>query len=143
LDKQHFLQYDPSIVYSLCIRSPVPGPGSSCCLFTTVLVHGQKLTGPWSTMCEDILIIRFRGTSFTLTRFRICASRVGIQCCVSGVALHILKIFCKCSRLCRSPLSCHLKNLCGLINVTIASTQRGPVIACSLRCSASWTFLNL
>ena len=61
---------------------------------------------------------------------------------VSGGALHILKIFCKCSRLCRSPESCHLKNLCGLLNVTIASTQRGPVMACSLRCRASCTFLN-
>ena len=122
---------------------PCSWAGQLLSLFTTVLVHGQKLTGPWSTMCDDILIIKFLGTSLTLTRFNICASRVGIQCCVSGVALHILKIFCKCSRLCRSPLSCHLKNLCGLITVVIASTHLGPVIACNLRCRASWTFLNL
>ena len=27
----------------------------------TVDVHGQNLTGPWSIMCDDILIIKFDG----------------------------------------------------------------------------------
>ena len=109
----------------------------------TVDVHGQCLTGPWFIICELILIIKFGGTVSGSMSVKNLTSRVGIQCLVWGVRLHTSKIFFKCSGLWMSPESCHLKNLCGLINVIIASTHHGPVIACSLRCRASCTFLNL
>ena len=108
---------------------PWSGAGQVLDLDPTVDVQGQKLTGPWSIMCEDILMIRFSGTSSGFTSFKNCASRVGIQCLVSGVNLHTSKIFCKWSALCMSPASCHLKNFCLLICATIAPTQRGSVMA--------------
>ena len=118
--------------------------GQLCCpSVVTVDVHGQKDTGPWSTIWELNLITRLRGTSFTLTRFRIWASRVGSQCLVSGVALQTLKIFCKCSSDCMSPESCHLNSLWGFINCIIASTQPGCWRASSLRSIAFLTGLNL
>ena len=112
-------------------------------LLVTVEVHGQNLTGPWSIMCELILIIKFGGTEAGLITFKNCASRVGIQCLVSGVRLHTSKILSKCLKLWMSPLSCHLNQSWSLISVTIASTQRGSSSALSLRCSACCTLLNL
>ena len=109
----------------------------------TVDVHGQKFTGPWSIMCELILIIKFGGTLSGSKFFRNCASRVGIQCLVLLVRLHTWNIFSKCLRLCMSPESCHLNQSWPLISVTIASTQRGSINACSLRFRAACTFLNL
>ena len=109
----------------------------------TVDVHGQNLTGPWSIMCDDILIIKFDGIVAGSNCFKNCASRVGIQCRVLLVRLHTRNIFSKCLRLWMSPLSCHLNQSWSLISVTIASTQRGSSNACSLRCSAACTLLNL
>ena len=109
----------------------------------TVDVHGQNLTGPWSIMCDDILIIKFGGTLSGSTCFRNCASRVGIQCCVELVRLHTSNIFSRCLRLWMSPLSCHLNQASPVINTVMASTHRGSSKACSLRVSASCTFLNL
>ena len=54
----------------------------------TVDVHGQKFTGPWSIMCDDILIIKFGGIVAGSKFFKNCASRVGIQCRVLLVRLH-------------------------------------------------------
>ena len=105
--------------------------------------QGQKDAGPWSIIWELKRITKFLGTSLTLTCFNIWASRVGSQCLVPGVALQTLKIFCKCSSDCRSPLSCHLNSLCGFINCITASTQPGCLRASSLRSIADLTLLNL
>ena len=109
----------------------------------TVDVHGQCFTGPWFIICELILIIKFDGITAGSISVKNLTSRVGIQCRVPGVRLHTSKIFFKCSGLCMSPLSCHLNQGSPVINVTIASTQRGSVSACCLRSNASFTFLNL
>ena len=109
----------------------------------TVDVHGQCFTGPWSIICEEILIIKFGGITAGSISVKNFTSRVGIQCRVAGVRLHTSKIFLRCSGLCMSPLSCHLNQGSPVINVTIASTQRGSVSACCLRSNASFTFLNL
>ena len=109
----------------------------------TVDVHGQCLTGPWFIICELILIIKFDGITAGSISVKNLTSRVGIQCLVPGVRLHTSKIFFKCSGLCMSPESCHLNHFSPVMRVTIASTQRGSFSACSLRCRASWTFLNL
>ena len=118
--------------------------GQLCCpSVVTVDVHGQKDTGPWSTIWELNLITRLRGTSLILTRFNIWASRVGNQCLVPGVDLQTRNIFCKCSSDCKSPESCHLNSLCGFINCIIASTQPGCCSAFNLLFNASLTFENL
>ena len=109
----------------------------------TVDVHGQCFTGPWSIICEEILIIKFDGITAGSMSVKNLTSRVGIQCLVPGVRLHTSKIFFKCSGLCMSPESCHLNHFSPVISVTIASTQRGSVNACCLRSRASFTFLNL
>ena len=108
----------------------------------TVDVHGQNLTGPWSIMCDDILIIKFDGIVAGSNCFKNCASRVGIQCLVLLVRLHTSNIFSRCFILWMSPESCHLNQSWSLISVTIASTQRGSSSALSLRCSAACTLLN-
>ena len=109
----------------------------------TVDVHGQNLTGPWSIMCELILIIKLAGIVAGSNCFRIWASRVGIQCLVLLVRLHTSNIFSKCFILWMSPESCHLNQSWPLISCTIASTQRGSSSAFSLRCRACCTLLNL
>ena len=109
----------------------------------TVEVHGHCFTGPWSIMCELILIIKFGGTLSGSKFFRNCASRVGIQWLVPLVRLHTSNIFSKCLRLCISPESCQRNQSWPWISVTIASTQRGSCNACSLRFRAACTFLNL
>ena len=109
----------------------------------TVDVHGQCFTGPWSIICEEILIIKFGGITSGSIKVKNLTSLVGIQCLVPGVRLHTSKIFLRCSGLWMSPLSCHLNQGWSLISVTMASTQRGSVNACCLRSSASFTFLNL
>ena len=108
----------------------------------TVDVHGQNLTGPWSIMCELILIIKLDGIEAGLITFKNCASRVGIQCLVSGVRLHTSKILSKCLKLWMSPESCHLKYFSPVIKAVIASTQRGCSSACSLRLRAACTLLK-
>ena len=110
---------------------------------TTVDVHGQLFTGPWLIMCEDILIIKFFGTTSGSMSLKNFASRVGSQCLVSGVRLHTSNIFFKCSGLWMSPESCHLNQGSPEMSVTIASTHRGSVNACSLLSRAALTFLNL
>ena len=110
---------------------------------TTVDVHGQLFTGPWLIMCEDILMIKFFGTTSGSMSVKNFASRVGSQCLVSGVRLHTSNIFCKCSGLCMAPESCHLNQGSPEMSVTIALTHRGSVNACSLRSSASLTLVNL
>ena len=102
---------------------PCSGAGHVLPLVTTVDVHGQCLTGPWSIMCDDILIIKLGGTVAGSMSFRNFTSRVVIQWLVSGVCLHTLKIFFRCSTLWISPESCHLNQPWPLISVTIASTQ--------------------
>ena len=108
----------------------------------TVDVHGQNLTGPWSIMCDDILIIKFGGTLSGSTCFRNCASRVGIQCCVELVRLHTSNIFSRCLRLCISPESCHLKYFSPWMSTVMASTQRGSSSAASLLVNACCTLVN-
>ena len=108
----------------------------------TVDVHGQCLTGPWSIICELILIIKFGGITSGSISFKNFTSLVGIQCLVPGVRLHTSKIFFKCCALWMSPESCHLNQGSPVINVTIASTQRGSVNACCLRSRASRTLRN-
>ena len=110
---------------------------------TTVLVHGQCFTGPWSTMCELILIIKFSGTTSGSISVKNLTSRVGIQCWVWGVRLHTSNIFFKCSGLWMSPESCHLNQGSPVISVTIASTHLGSFNASSLRSRASRTLRNL
>ena len=109
----------------------------------TVDVHGHCLTGPWSIMCDDILIIKFGGTVAGSICFRNCASRVGIQCCVELVRLQTSNIFSRCLRLCISPESCHLNQASPVINTVMASTHRGSSRACNLRFRAACTLLNL
>ena len=110
----------------------------------TVDVHGQNLTGPWSIMCELILIIKFGGTLSGSKFFRNCASRVGIQWLVPLVRLHTRNIFSRCSMTLDVSRVMPPEPASGpVISVTIASTQRGSFNACSLRLSASCTFLNL
>ena len=106
----------------------------------TVEVHGQCFTGPWSIICELILIIKFGGITSGSIKVKNFTSLVGIQCLVPGVRLHTSKIFFKCSGLWMSPLSCHLNQGSPVISVTIASTQRGSCSASCLRVSASLTF---
>ena len=108
----------------------------------TVDVHGQNLTGPWSIMCELILIIKLGGTVAGSKFFRNCASRVGIQCRVLLVRLHTSNIFSRCLRLWISPESCHLNHFWPWISVTIASTQRGSSSACSLLVNARCTLVK-
>ena len=119
------------------------GAGQVLPLVTTVDVHGQCLTGPWSIICDEILIIKFGGITSGSIKDKNLTSLVGIQCLVSGVCLHTSKIFFKCCTLWMSPESCHLNQASPVIKVTIASTQRGSINACCLRSSASFTFLNL
>ena len=109
----------------------------------TVDVHGQNLTGPWSIMCDDILMIKLGGTVAGSKFFKNCASRVGIQCRVLLVRLHTSNIFSKCFILWMSPESCHLNQSWPLISVTIASTQRGSSSAFRRHCNACCTLLNL
>ena len=109
----------------------------------TVDVHGQCFTGPWFTICEEILIIKFGGITAGSMSVKNLTSRVGIQCRVPGVRLHTSKIFLRCSGLWMSPESCHLNQGSPVISVTMASTQRGSFSACSLRSIASRTFGNL
>ena len=90
---------------------PWSGAGHVLPLVTTVEVHGQCFTRPWSTMCEEILIIKFLGTTSGSMSVKNLTSRVGIQCCVSGVRLHTSNMFLRWSGLWMSPESCHLKNL--------------------------------
>ena len=108
----------------------------------TVDVQGQNLTGFWSIRCEDIRIIKFFGM-LSVLRGKNLASRVGSQWLVSGVRLHTSKIFFKCSTLCRSPLSCHLKTSSPDISAVIAKTHCGCLRLSNLRASASLTFGNL
>ena len=113
---------------------------------TTVLVHLQKLAAALFILCPDNLIIKFFGMLSGLNGKNL-ASRVGSQCCTCFVALHTSKIFFKCSTLCRSPASCHLKNgtlrLYQATNVVMASTHCGWLRLFRRRCSASFTFGNL
>ena len=106
-------------------------------------VHGQCFTGPWSIICELILIIKFDGITAGSMSVKNLTSRVGIQCRVPGVRLHTSKILFKCSKLWTSPLSCLRNQSSPVINGSIASTQRGSCSACSLRLRAACTFLNL
>ena len=119
------------------------GAGQVLPLVTTVDVHGQCFTGPWSIICELILIIKFGGITSGSIKDKNLTSLVGIQCFVSGVRLHTSKIFFRCCTLWMSPESCHLNHFSPVIKVTIASTHRGSINACCLRSSASLTFLNL
>ena len=61
-------------------------PGDS-----TVDVLGQLAGAAWSTIGALNLIVRLEGASGK--KCLIHASRVGIQCLVSGVSLHTAKIF--------------------------------------------------
>jgi hypothetical protein len=108
----------------------------------TVDVQGQNFTGPWSIICEDIRMIKFFGMASGSIRDRSLASRVGIQCQVSGVLLQTSKICLRCAAPCRSPESCHLKYFSPLINTTIACTHWGCLRLCSLRANAIRTLLN-
>ena len=131
-----------------CLQLPhsLPCSGAGHVLpawLVTVDVHGQNLTGPWSIMCELILIIKFGGTEAGLITFKNCASRVGIQCFVSGVRLHTSNILSKCLKLWMSPESCHLNQSWPLMSWTMASTHCGCSSALSLRCNACCTFENL
>ena len=65
---------------------PCCGAGHVAFLVTTVEVFGQLVTGPWFTIGDDNLIIKFLGLSFKY--FLIHASLVGIQCSRDGVNLH-------------------------------------------------------
>ena len=101
----------------------------------TVDVCGQLFTGAWSIIVPENRITKFEGARSMY--FFVHASRVGIQCLMSGVLLQISKIFAKCFRSCTSPASCHLKYLCLLtamllIFAVIALTQSGCLIAASL-----------
>ena len=118
-------------------------PNQGWSLSITVEAQGQLFTGPWFIICEDIRIIKFDGTSAGETCFRICASRVGSQCLVSGVNLQTSNIFSRCSKLWISPESCHLNQGCLSISTTIACTHCGWSRLSILRCNASLTFLNL
>ena len=57
---------------------------------TTVLVLGQEPAGSWLTIGMENLIVKFLGARDTWSMVH--ASRVGIQCLVSGVNLQTLKI---------------------------------------------------
>ena len=109
----------------------------------TVDVHGQNLTGVWSIMWLEILMVRLPGTASGSNNFRNLTSRVGSQCLVPGVRTQTSNICFRCHALCRSPESCHLKYGCLPINVTMASTHCGCCRLASLLSIASRTFLNL
>ena len=133
---QHCLQL-PQLLPCSGAGQLLPSP------LVTVDVHGQNLTGPWSIMCELILIIKFDGIVAGSNCFKNCASRVGIQCRVWLVRLHTSNIFSKCFILWMSPESCHLNQSWPLMSCTIASTHCGCSKAARRRCSACWTLLNL
>ena len=103
----------------------------------TVDVWGQLAIAGWSTIWPENLITRLAGHSGRkcLTH----ASRVGIQCLVSGVSLATAKILSRCSSSWTSPESCHLNSFdfFELINSAIAPTQSGLRIASSLRYCAA------
>ena len=115
---QHCLQL-PQLFPCSGAGQDLPSP------LVTVDVHGQNLTGPWSIMCDDILIIKLGGIVAGLITFKNCASRVGIQCLVSGVRLHTSNILSKCFKLWMSPESCHLNQSWPLMSCTMASTHCG------------------
>ena len=140
---QHCLQLPQLLPCSGAGHNLLVAPNIGWSLLMTVDVHGQCFTGPWSIICEEILIIKFGGITSGSIKVKNLTSLVGIQCLVPGVRLHTSKIFFRCSGLWMSPESCQRNQGSPVISVTIASTQRGPVIACSLRCRASCTFLNL
>ena len=140
---QHCLQLPQLLPCSGAGHNLLVAPNIGWSLLMTIDAHGQNLTGPWSIMCELILIIKFGGTEAGLITFKNCASRVGIQCRVELVRLHTLNIFSRCFILWMSPESCHLNQSWSLMSWTMASTHCGCSSALSLRWSAAWTLLNL
>ena len=109
---------------------------------TTVDVVDQLAGAAWSTIGALNLIVRLAGASGRkcLTH----ASRVGIQCLVSGVNLQTAKIFVRWSSSCTSPESCHLKyfDFFELINKAMAPVQSSCLTLASLLYCASCTTLK-
>ena len=108
----------------------------------TVDVLGQLAIAGWSIIWPENLITKFFGHSG-----RKCfthASRVGIQCLVSGVSFATAKILSRCSSSCTSPESCHLNSFDFLLLISndIAPTHSGERIASSLLYCAAWTTGN-
>ena len=126
LGSQHCLQLPHSLFWS--------GAGQvlSSGFVDTVDVWGQLAIAGWSIIWPENLITKLSGASgrkcFTQ------ASRVGIQCLVSGVSLATAKIFNRCSSSWTSPESCHLNSFdfFELINRAIAATHSGDRMASSL-----------
>ena len=59
---QHCLQLPQLLPCSGAGHNLLVAPNIGWSLLMTIDVHGQNLTGPWSIMCDDILIIKFVGT---------------------------------------------------------------------------------
>ena len=131
---QHFLQSRHC--------PPCCGAGHVAFFVTTVEVFGQLLIGPWSTIGEEILIVKFFGALCKWSLIQ--ASFVGIQWRLDGVRLHTSKILFKCSKFCTSPESCHLKTsgFLLLIKVVIAWTHNSCLRAFNLLYCASCTILK-
>ena len=66
-------------------------------------------------------ILRLNLAPYTISGYNVCPS-ASVGCAES--CLHTANIFLKCSTLCISPASCHLKTS-SLICVAIASTHNG------------------
>ena len=109
---------------------------------TTVDVLSQPPAAGWSIIGMLNRITRLSGhigrKCFTH------ASRVGIQCLVSGVSLQTEKIFIRWSSSWTSPESCHLNSLdfLELIRRAIAAVQSSCLTLASLLYCASCTTLN-
>ena len=116
-----------------CLQSkhlpPCAGAGQVAPVSTTIEELGQ-LSLRCPTIGGENLITKLSGL---LSRWSLIhASRVGSQCLVSGVNLHISKILFKCCWSCTSPASCHLNHFWRLITAAIAVTHSGWLIAFSL-----------
>ena len=133
--------------HALQLPHLLPWSGAGHVLFLSSSVtpdsNGHALEAGPSIFDLDRRIIKFSGTTSGSINVRYFRSCVGSQCLVPGVCLHTSKIFFRCSTLCMSPESCHLKYLCFLISVTIAVTHCGELRLSSLRCNACLTLLNL
>ena len=109
---------------------------------TTVLVLSQPPAAGWSIIGMLNRITRLSGHSG-----RKCfthASRVGIQCLVSGVSLQTEKILSRCASSWTSPESCHLNSLdfLELIRRAIAAVQSSCLTLANLLYCASCTTLK-
>jgi hypothetical protein len=122
------------------------GEGQVSPAVTTVDVFGNSRWGIPSTRAADTRTVRLEGNEPNAVRYdrTTPTSRVGNQNCFVGNLSATETMFIRCCRLCRSPLSCHLKygERVRAISDTMASVHLGWVRDSSLFCNAFWVEEN-